>query len=65
MTPAVRDAGRVADLAAEHGAAPVQSILGLGLLGELDGGGGGVLDQQNWKSNDRKGKVGELERARC
>lgn len=62
VTPAVSDAGWVADLAAEHGAPPVQSILGLGLLGELDGGG---LDQQNWKSNDRKGKVGELERARC
>lgn len=62
VPPAVSDAGWVADLAAQHGAAPVQSILGLGLLGELDGGG---LDQQNWKSNDRKGKVGELERARC
>lgn len=62
VTPAVSDAGRVADLAAEHGAAPVQSILGLGLPGELDGGG---PDQQSWKSSDRKGKVGELTRARC
>lgn len=37
VEPAVADVGRVADLAAEHGAAAVQGILGLGLLGELDG----------------------------
>lgn len=45
VKPAVSDVGRIADLAAEHGAAAVQGILGLGLLGELDGGS---LDGQNW-----------------
>lgn len=46
VEPAVSDVGRIADLAAEHGAAAVQGILGLGLLGELDGSS---LDGQNWK----------------
>lgn len=46
VKPAVVDVDWVADLAAEHGAAAVQSVLGFGLLGELDGGS---LDGQNWE----------------
>lgn len=46
MTPAVADADRIAGLAAQHGAAAVQGILGLGLLHELEGGG---LDGQDWR----------------
>lgn len=46
VEPAVRHVDRVADLAAQHGAAPVQGVLGLGLPGELDGGG--AAGEQNW-----------------
>lgn len=51
VKPAVCDVGRIADLAAEHCAAAVQGILGLGLLGELNGGG---LDGQHWKERERE-----------
>lgn len=55
VKPAVSDVGRIADLAAQHGAAAVQGILGFGLLGELNGSG---LDGQNWKGGE-KGERGE------
>lgn len=58
VEPAVADVGRVADLAAQHGAAAVQGILGLGLLGELDGSS---LDGQNWGETERES---EQERGR-
>ncbi len=51
VKPAVADVSRIADLAAQHGAAAVQGILGLGLLGELDGSS---LDGQNWKGREGK-----------
>lgn len=39
VKPSVRDIRRIADFAAQHGTAAVQSILGRGFLGEVDGGG--------------------------
>lgn len=56
VEPAVRHVGRVADLAAQHGAAPVQGVLGLGLPGELDGGGG-AGGQNCWGRRRERGKV--------
>lgn len=60
VKPPVSDIGWIADLAAQHGAAAVQSILGFGLLGELDGNG---LNEQNWREKERKRKV--LEQGCC
>lgn len=50
VKPHVSDVGWIADLAPQHGAAAVQSILGFGLLGELDGDG---LNEQNWRKKER------------
>ena len=71
VQPAVGDVGRVADLAAEHGTAAVQCILGLGLLGELDRGGGrgqscgrgggrerGVEGGQGGRGGEGEGRMG-------
>ncbi len=53
MEPSVSDASRITDLTAQHGAAAVQGILGLGLLGELYGTS---LDGQNWKRGESGGE---------
>jgi len=53
MEPAVADVGRVTDLTAQHGAAAVQGILGLGLLCELEGRG---LDGQNCEREKKESK---------
>lgn len=49
VKPPVSDVGGIADLAPQHGAAAVQSILGFGLLGELDGDS---LHEQNWRQKE-------------
>lgn len=51
MEPAVADVSRIANFTAQHGAAPMQSILGFGLLGELDGS---RLDEQNQRQKVRE-----------
>ena len=53
VKPPVGDVGRIADLAPQHGAAAVQSILGFGLLGELEADG---LNGQNWREKERAKK---------
>ncbi|TNN61325.1 hypothetical protein EYF80_028452 [Liparis tanakae] len=59
MEPAVADVGRVADLTAQHGAAAVQGILGLGLLCELEGRG---LDGQNCERGEKRRRVNDRSR---
>lgn len=51
MEPAVADVSRIANFTAQHGTAPMQSILGFGLLGELDGIS---LDEQNQRQKVRE-----------
>lgn len=54
VQPPVSDVGWIADLAPQHGAAAVQSVLGFGLLGELDGGG---LNDQNWSKREKRKRI--------